>query len=954
MNAVLAALTSWVVASTTPEGKEIETEGRLVYAYAPSAVVAGGVEFAAVDGIEDAAADIRFGTPMRIARGVYWQGPAGEWSAAAGYLTLLSNGFWTPQRDPKRFAVTLHRLVEGRRYLVQLWFNDMRPPRAGARLYVGEAKLATGTGGARTGTTAVCRFVASGAEETFQVGFDVEGQLNAIQVRDLDATPRRDVRLPPAEPRPDWTRRYRGFNPCWTNDSPGTSYSSTLPTAALLGNGSLGLVNGGEGSMKRLVLTRGDLWSCGRLENGFTGVAAREIMPLSFADCEIESGGQPTRYVDRLDIATATMETRGLFGGAAVRLRTFVASDEDAVLIDGIASRDAVWRVRLKVHDEIAGFPSEAFALKGGIGVRRRTLDATGGDPRAWTTNATAVLRVLGAELFAAAAPSATEASAKIRIFAGERFALAILPSRDSRIDWRRFDGLRARHCAWWREWWGRSDVHLGDAELERYYFGSLYLLGSGARPGKFPPGLYGLWQTTDSPLWHNDYHLNYNYIAPFFGCCAANRPEVADSLPDPLIAYLPRAEANARDSLRKLDWGRRPRGRDHRPYVENRADLRAGIADAALFPVGLGPWGVSSEGDCEFLSQTLNGPYQAAAFCTHWEYTRDRNYLRRIYPLLDKIANFYQRWCEREELPGGRHRYVLWDSWSEGSGLVKNCGQTLGAVRHVFATLVDSAPVLRELGVAIADGKVARWRDLAENLSALPTGLARVGGRDRMVFSTYETGDGRAAYVGGGGFELEPLNVGDAFAFDATAELRAIATNTVNAKLERGGEEIWAGINQTPKLFATAIRAGFPARRVIEAFKQHQLAKYGERNFTLHDRYHGFEKVGAIEFVNSMLLQSDHGYVKVFPNWTGADASFDRLRAKGAFVVSSAMRGGRVVRVLVASEQGGRLRLVDPWAGRFAADRTVQRGRTRFSNEPTLEVDMRPGETLEFRPAAQ
>ncbi|MGN0833740.1 MAG: hypothetical protein ACI4RD_08870 [Kiritimatiellia bacterium] len=56
--------------------------------------------------------------------------------------------------------------------------------------------------------------------------------------------------------------------------------------------------------------------------------------------------------------------------------------------------------------------------------------------------------------------------------------------------------------------------------------------------------------------------------------------------------------------------------------------------------------------------------------------------------------------------------------------------------------------------------------------------------------------------------------------------------------------------------------------------------------------------------------------------------------------------------RILVASEKGGRLRLVDPWAGRFAADRHVQRGRTRFSNEPTIEVDMRPGETLEFRPA--
>jgi len=38
------------------------------------------------------------------------------------------------------------------------------------------------------------------------------------------------------------------FNPTWESAKPGTSYSTDLPTAALLGNGSLGAVNGGGGS----------------------------------------------------------------------------------------------------------------------------------------------------------------------------------------------------------------------------------------------------------------------------------------------------------------------------------------------------------------------------------------------------------------------------------------------------------------------------------------------------------------------------------------------------------------------------------------------------------------------------------------------------------------------------------------------------------------------------------
>ena len=108
-------------------------------------------------------------------------------------------------------------------------------------------------------------------------------------------------------------------------------------------------------------------------------------------------------------------------------------------------------------------------------------------------------------------------------------------------------------------------------------------------------------------------------------------------------------------------------------------------------------------------------------------------------------------------------------------------------------------------------------------------------------------------------------------------------------------------------------------------------------------------EKAGAIEFINSMLIQSDHGFVKVFPNWIGRDAAFDRLRAKGAFEVSSEFKDGRVRRVSVKSEKGGRFRLVDPFPDGFDAKGKVDRGKTRYSGEATIEFDMRPGEVREF-----
>ncbi|WP_046500195.1 glycoside hydrolase family 95-like protein [Streptomyces odonnellii] len=85
--------------------------------------------------------------------------------------------------------------------------------------------------------------------------------------------------------------------------------------------------------------------------------------------------------------------------------------------------------------------------------------------------------------------------------------------------------------------------------------------------------------------------------------------------------------------------------------------------------------------------------------------------------------------------------------------------------------------------------------------------------------------------------------------------------------------------------------------------------------NLRIADPFHGIEKSGATEAVNSMLAQSDQGIVTLFPVWpAGKNASFWQLRQKGAFVVSSAKENDRASYAEVTSEAGGTLRLKNPW----------------------------------------
>jgi hypothetical protein len=77
-----------------------------------------------------------------------------------------------------------------------------------------------------------------------------------------------------------------------------------------------------------------------------------------------------------------------------------------------------------------------------------------------------------------------------------------------------------------------------------------------------------------------------------------------------------------------------------------------------------------------------------------------------------------------------------------------------------------------------------------------------------------------------------------------------------------------------------------------------------------------GIETLSAVpSTINEMLLQSYEGVVRIFPNWNHLkDASFNKLRAYGAFVVSSSLKNGKIEYVKILSEKARRCTLENPW----------------------------------------
>jgi alpha-L-fucosidase 2 len=104
---------------------------------------------------------------------------------------------------------------------------------------------------------------------------------------------------------------------------------------------------------------------------------------------------------------------------------------------------------------------------------------------------------------------------------------------------------------------------------------------------------------------------------------------------------------------------------------------------------------------------------------------------------------------------------------------------------------------------------------------------------------------------------------------------------------------------------------------------------------------------MGAVNAIQEMLLHTVRGTMTVFPAIPRAwqeDASFERMRAEGAFLVSARMKEGQITAVEIYSEKGAELRLKNNIAEEIVVRRGGKEQRTRAE---LLTLQTKPGETI-------
>jgi alpha-L-fucosidase 2 len=427
---------------------------------------------------------------------------------------------------------------------------------------------------------------------------------------------------------------------------------------------------------------------------------------------------------------------------------------------------------------------------------------------------------------------------------------------------------LSVRHREWWSNFWSRSFIEIPDKEIEKHWYAALYVMGSCSRPGKVAPGLWGNWLTTDEPNWQGDFHLNYNFQAPFYIVYGANHADLSLPFYQAMVDWMPQA----REFAKQRGW------------------------KGVHYPVSIGPWGLCSYNPRLDLGQRSDAAYAALNFIWYWQYTQDQVWLKNTgYPYLREVADFWEDYLKFED-----GRYVIHnDSIQEGSGNDMNSILSLGLVRTLFNNVLTMSV---ELG---ADAKRrAKWMDILDKLSPFP-----LQERDnKTVFRYKEKG---TPWWDGNTLGIQHIFPAGAIGLDSDPKLLDISRNTID-EMQR-----WDDYNGFSSWYTACARIGYNPKTILSKLHA-ECDKHSFSNLLLYYGGGGIESCGGFLAINEMLLQSHEGVIRLFPDWPmDQDARFGDLRAVGAFLVSAELKNGVVAGVKLVSEKDRLCTVQNPWPGK-------------------------------------
>ena len=461
------------------------------------------------------------------------------------------------------------------------------------------------------------------------------------------------------------------------------------------------------------------------------------------------------------------------------------------------------------------------------------------------------------------------------------------------------------------------GETDLGLEELLFDY--GRYLMIAGSREGTLPTTLQGLWNQEYMPPWESKYTININTEMNYWPAETCNLSECHK----PLFEHLKKMRTDGRKVAREM-YGCRGFVAHHN------TDIHGDCAPQDLWiPATFWPMGAA------WLSTHL---------WTHYEYTRDKAFLREAFPVMAEAALYFvdalQPWGEyfvtnpssspenTYILPSGEKGCVCMgptmdnqilrdlftnclkayeilggkDSATEPAGDA-TCGKAAVDTVVACGTALDEA-LEKEILAQIpdCDSLSELMTQIAEKLSRLAPTKIGSDGRVMEWLEEYEEEEPGHRHVS----QLYGLYPSDQITMDGTPELAQAARKTLEARLCHGGghtgwsrawiANMWARLHDGEELYGNL-----------------KLLLGKSTNPNMLDNHPPFQidgNFGGAAAIAEALLQNTEGRILLLPALPKAwrCGSVQGLKAKGKVTVDMEWEQGSLSRAVLSAGKDGRI----------------------------------------------